>query len=69
MSVLAPEAPIEWGIPGTGVHPMDDCLEQPVVQDGYMSPLANDPGFGQLVDRRWIVEQVVSDPQGALDDL
>jgi hypothetical protein len=27
------------------------------------------PGFGQLVDRHWIGEQVVLDPQGALDDL
>ena len=69
MSVLAPDAPIEWGIPGTGVHPMDDCLEQPVVTDGHMAPLASDPGFGQLVDPRWIAEQVVLDPQGALDDL
>jgi hypothetical protein len=34
-----------------------------------MAPLASDPGFGQLVDPRWIAEQVVLDPQGALDDL
>ncbi len=44
MAVIAPEAPIEWGIPGTGVHPMDDSLEQPVVRDGYMLPLADAAG-------------------------
>ncbi|MDH3471411.1 MAG: hypothetical protein OEM94_08870, partial [Acidimicrobiia bacterium] len=32
------DAPIEWGIPGTGVHPMDDCIAQPVVSDGLMEP-------------------------------
>ena len=35
----ATEVPIEWGVPGTGVHPMDDCLDQPVVGDGLMDPL------------------------------
>ena len=42
----APDVPIEWGVPGTGVHPMDDCLEQPVIVDGLMEPLAQDAGFG-----------------------
>jgi L-alanine-DL-glutamate epimerase-like enolase superfamily enzyme len=62
-------APIEWGVPGTGVHPMDDGLEQPVIQDGMMNPLDDAPGFGRLVDVRWLSEQVVDDPEAALQDL
>lgn len=63
------EAPIEWGIPGTGVHPMDDDLEQPVIRDGLMLPLSDAPGFGPLVARSWIEAQDVDDPDGALQDL
>jgi L-alanine-DL-glutamate epimerase-like enolase superfamily enzyme len=63
------DAPIEWGIPGTGVHPMDDPLAQPVVRDGLMDPLPEGPGFGTLVDPAWIATQTVSDPDGMLDDL
>ncbi|MCY7419145.1 MAG: mandelate racemase/muconate lactonizing enzyme family protein [Chloroflexi bacterium] len=64
------EAPIEWGVPGTGVHPMDDPLIQPVVRDGLMDPLPDLPGFGVLVDPAWIARQsVVTDPDGLLDDL
>ena len=48
----ATDVPIEWGVPGTGVHPMDDCLDQPVVVDGLMDPLAQDAGLGTLVNRR-----------------
>ena len=59
----------EWGIPGAGVHPMDDALEQPVVVDGVMKPLAQEVGFGRVVSRRWIAEQSVDDPGGALDRL
>jgi L-alanine-DL-glutamate epimerase-like enolase superfamily enzyme len=62
-------APIEWGIPGTGVHPMDDGLEQPVINEGMMNPLDDAPGFGRLIDRRWIAEQIVDDPESALHDL
>ena len=69
IAALGSEAPIEWGIPGTGVHPMDDCLDQAVVRDGYMQPLPDEPGFGSLVEPAWIAEQVVQDPDGALDDL
>jgi len=65
----ATDVPIEWGVPGTGVHPMDDCLEQPVVRDGLMEPLSQDPGFGTLVNRDWIDTQHVVDPDGLLDDL
>lgn len=64
------DAPIEWGIPGTGVHPMDDPLVQPVVRDGYMDPLPEAPGFGTLVDPAWIARQEqVIDPDGLLADL
>jgi L-alanine-DL-glutamate epimerase-like enolase superfamily enzyme len=65
----ATDVPIEWGVPGTGVHPMDDCLEQPVVVDGLMEPLAQDPGIGTLVDVEWLATQQVVDPDGLLDDL
>jgi L-alanine-DL-glutamate epimerase-like enolase superfamily enzyme len=69
MAALGCEAPIEWGVPGTGVHPMDDCLDQPVVRDGYMAPLPDDPGFGELVEPGWIAKQIIEDPEGVLDDL
>jgi len=65
----ATDVPIEWGVPGTGVHPMDDCLEQPVVREGMMEPLAQHAGFGTLVNRDWIDTQRVVDPDGLLDDL
>lgn len=63
------DAPIEWGIPGTGVHPMDDALEQPVVEDGTMAPLSDEPGFGRLVNPTWIRSQTHHDPDGALRNL
>lgn len=63
------DAPIEWGVPGTGVHPMDDGLEQPIVSGGLMQPLADEHGFGTLVNREWIEEQSYEDPDGVLDDL
>jgi L-alanine-DL-glutamate epimerase-like enolase superfamily enzyme len=63
------DVPIEWGMPGTGVHPMDDQLPQPVVEDGMMQPLDDGPGFGGLVPARWIDEQEVDDPDGLLEDL
>jgi L-alanine-DL-glutamate epimerase-like enolase superfamily enzyme len=63
------DSPIEWGIPGTGVHPMDDSLAQPVVHEGRMEPLPELPGLGTLVDPAWIAGQHVTDPDGLLDDL
>jgi L-alanine-DL-glutamate epimerase-like enolase superfamily enzyme len=63
------DSPIEWGIPGTGVHPMDDSLAQPVVREGRMEPLPEQPGLGTLVDPEWIARQTVTDPDGLLDDL
>ena len=65
------DAPIEWGIPGTGVHPMDDPLVQPTVRDGLMDPLPDLPGLG--LARRPGLDRAprssVTDPDGLLDDL
>jgi len=63
------DSPIEWGIPGSGVHPMDDSLAQPVVHEGLMDPLPEGPGFGNLVDVAWIERQAVHDPLKLLEDL
>jgi L-alanine-DL-glutamate epimerase-like enolase superfamily enzyme len=64
------DVPIEWGIPFTGVHPMDDPLPQPtILSDGRMAPLPEDLGFGRLVDPDWIRDQPHDDPGGVLDDL
>ena len=64
------DVPIEWGIPGTGVHPMDDPLPQPVIgPDGGMAPLPEEPGFGRLVDAPWIRDQDYDDPDGILPTL
>lgn len=61
------DVPIEWGAPGTGVHPMDDSLPQPVIgADGRMAPLREAPGFGLLVDLEWIATQPYDDPDGIL---
>jgi hypothetical protein len=58
--------PIEWGIPGTGVHPMDDGLEQPTIIAGMMKPLATSIGLGKIIDYDWIAKQQVTDEFGAL---
>ena len=64
------EVPIEWGIPFTGVHPMDDPLPQPVIQaGGRMAPLQEGPGFGHLVDVDWIRTQPHDDPADLLASL
>ena len=60
------DVPIEWGIPGTGVHPMDDGLEQPEIRNGFMQPLKSSIGLGRIVDYDWITNQQVSDERGAL---
>jgi L-alanine-DL-glutamate epimerase-like enolase superfamily enzyme len=60
-----PDVPVEWGVPWTGVDPFADSLEQPILnQDGRMKPLSNEPGFGSLINREWIVTQKFSDPEG-----
>jgi L-alanine-DL-glutamate epimerase-like enolase superfamily enzyme len=63
------DVPIEWGIPGTGVHPMDDGLEQPVIENGMMKPLTTTVGLGKLVDYEWITAQQVTDQLGALEQI
>ena len=64
------DAPIEWGIPFTGVHPMDDPLPQPVIgEGGRMAPFPDAPGFGHLVDADWVRSQPHDDPDGILRDL
>ena len=63
------DAPIEWGIPGTGVHPMDDPIAQPVVNNGLMEPLPEGLGLGDIVNPAWIAAQEVADPTGMLEDL
>lgn len=63
------EAPIEWGVPFTGVHPMDDSLPRPAIRDGRMDPLHEEPGFGPLVDAEWIKSQPHEDPNGILNEL
>jgi L-alanine-DL-glutamate epimerase-like enolase superfamily enzyme len=64
------DVPIEWGIPFTGVHPMDDPLPQPVIDSaGRMAPLPEHPGFGRLVDPEWLRSQSHDDPDGILGGL
>ncbi len=61
------ESSIEWGIPWSGVDPWADSLRQPVVVDGLMQPLADEPGFGPLVHPDWVRTQPFDDPEGVLD--
>jgi L-alanine-DL-glutamate epimerase-like enolase superfamily enzyme len=63
------DVPIEWGIPGTGVHPMDDGLEQPVIFEGIMKPLTTSIGLGKIVDYGWITKQQVLDKFGTLTEI
>lgn len=61
------DVPIEWGIPFTGVHPMDDPLPQPrLIEGGLMEPFPEAPGFGRLVDAEWVSSQPHDDPDGIL---
>ena len=59
-------APIEWGVIGSGVDQFADSLRQPVIRDGLMEPLPELPGFGPLVDPEWAGAQIVDDPDGIL---
>ncbi len=62
------DSPIEWGVPFTGVHPMDDPLPHPAIRvSGLMDPLPELPGFGSLVDPDWIRGQAHDDPDGILE--
>ena len=60
---------VEWGVPGSGVDPFADSLQQPIVKDGYMEPLGLGPGFGTLVNPAWLSEQEVDDPEGLVASL
>jgi L-alanine-DL-glutamate epimerase-like enolase superfamily enzyme len=61
-----PDVPIEWGVPWTGVDPYADSLPAPEIRDGRMTPLPDDPGFGELVNREWLSTQSVDDPDDIL---
>lgn len=61
--------PVEWGIPGTGVDPFADSLEQPRIEDGLMLPLDDESGFGNLVNKEWLQQQPVDDPDGLIEEL
>jgi L-alanine-DL-glutamate epimerase-like enolase superfamily enzyme len=63
------DIPIEWGIPGSGVDQFADSLAQPVVRDGRMQPLPEEPGFGRLYNAPWIAQQSVEDDDGLLAEL
>ena len=66
---LGYDVPIEWGVPGSGVDQFADSLRQPVVRDGVMEPLPEEPGFGRLFNVDWIADQVVEDDDRLLRDL
>lgn len=63
------DVPIEWGVPGTGVDQYADSLVQPTIADGWMQPLAEEPGFGTLVNAAWLGEQDLDDPDGIVYSL
>ena len=68
-SALGYEVPIEWGVPGSGVDKFSDALRQPVVKDGLMDPLPEEPGVGTLYNARWMADQAVEDEDGLLQEL
>ncbi len=63
------DAPIEWGVPGTGVDQFADSLYRPVIRDGLMDPLPQEPGLGPQANPEWIRTQLVDDPDGVLAKL
>lgn len=66
---LGHEVPVEWGVPGTGVDQYADSLRQPIVEEGVMRPLDEQPGFGPLVNPKWLAEQDADDPDGLIRSL
>ena len=66
---LGYDVPIEWGVPGSGVDQFADSLAQPVIHDGRMDPLPEEPGFGTVFNAPWIAQQVVDDEDGLLAGL
>ncbi len=63
------EAPIEWGVPGTGVDQYADSLRQPQISAGLMAPLEEQPGFGPLADAEWLASLPGEDPDGLIASL
>ena len=57
------------GRPGTGVDQFADSLRQPVLRDGRMDPLPEEPGFGPLVNADWLASEDVDDPDGLVRSL
>lgn len=68
-SALGYDVPIEWGVPGSGVDQFADSLRQPIVVDGRMEALPEEPGFGRMYNARWMAGQRVEDDDGLLDEL
>lgn len=68
-AALGHAVPIEWGVPGSGVDQFADSLPQPVVREGLMEPLADEPGLGPQANPEWIAEQIVDDPEHVLEKL
>ncbi|SRR5579875_30925 len=61
------DVPVEWGVPWTGVDPYADSLAQPEIgPGGLMKPLAEEPGFGVLLNREWALSQPFDDPDHVL---
>jgi L-alanine-DL-glutamate epimerase-like enolase superfamily enzyme len=61
--------PIEWGILGNGVDQVSDTFSRPVVRDGEMAPLPQDPGFGMRIDPDWLRSMHPDDPDDLIGDL
>ena len=67
---LGYDVPIEWGVPGTGVDQYADSLAQPTLaEDGRMEPFTPEPGFGQLYNASWLLDQDADDPDGLIAEL
>jgi L-alanine-DL-glutamate epimerase-like enolase superfamily enzyme len=66
---LGYDVPVEWGVPGTGVDQYADSLARPVIENGTMLPLPEQPGFGPLVNPAWLAEQDHDDPDGLIRSL
>ena len=63
MSSLGLEVPIEWGFPGELVDPFEASLGYPTIRDGNMEAVHASAGFGCLLNKEWLLEQDVDDPQ------
>jgi L-alanine-DL-glutamate epimerase-like enolase superfamily enzyme len=67
---LGYDVPIEWGVPGTGVDQYADSLARPTLAEGgLMEPFPPEPGFGQLYNSSWLLDQDADDPDGLIAEL